>query len=121
MIKHFPVWTAAQSFWSQQPAVHSMQASRVWDPGQKPTLSLGRTWLRSLQLSFPPLGAAIHDELLEFATHLKEVFLELPSAAHAQALPGKQAQPHDEHMRKKNEPFLSAPVVGPPIPSQQIP
>lgn len=106
----------------QLSSVHLAQASRVWDPGQKPALSLDKAWLRGLQLTFPPLGAAVHDELLDFAMRLKEVFLELPSAAHAQALPGKGAQPQHENPGNTNKPFFGGPATMiPQSPSQCSP
>ena len=100
---NLPGITARSILWMEKGRRHSgirtitalVQASQVWDPGQKPRLSLEGAWLRCLQLNCPPLGAAIHDELLDFALHVKEVFLERPAAARAQALPGTAHQSSD--------------------------
>ena len=65
-----------------------LQALRVWDPGQKPASLLEEAWLQLVQLNFPPLAAAVNDELLEFLTHVKELFLERPSIAHLHSKSG---------------------------------
>ena len=100
---NLPGITARPILWMEKGRRHSgsrtitalVQASQVWDPGQKPCVSLERAWLRSLQLNCPPLGAAIHDDLLDLALHVKEVFLERPATARAQALPGTAHQSLD--------------------------
>ncbi|KAK9831064.1 hypothetical protein WJX74_001635 [Apatococcus lobatus] len=95
-----PGATARPILWMEKGRRHSssgllsahIQASRVWDPGQKPYLSLSRAWLRRLQFNSPPIGVAIHDELLKYAMHLKSILLEHPAAAHAQATSVKSSK-----------------------------